>query len=50
VKTNLDQNDEMPPIQKRLAKTMMTLLSTTIEEEFCRHNAGIDAAAAYCQF
>jgi hypothetical protein len=25
VKTTLDENDEMPPIQKRLAETMMTL-------------------------
>ncbi|KAF8855964.1 C2H2 finger domain protein [Acephala macrosclerotiorum] len=50
VKTTLDQNDEMPPLQKRLAETVMTLPSTTIEKEFRRRNAGIDAVAAYCHF
>jgi hypothetical protein len=49
VKTTLDQNDEMPPLQKRLAKTVMTLPGTTIEE-FRRRNAAIDAVAAYCNF
>jgi len=32
VKTTLDKNDEMPPIQKRLAETVMTLPGTTLEE------------------
>ena len=50
VKTTLDQNDEMPPLQKRLAETVMTLPGTTIEEEFRRRNAAIDAVAAYCHF
>jgi Protein of unknown function (DUF3435) len=50
VKTTLDQNDEMPPLQKRLAETVMTLPGTTIKEEFCRRNAAIDAVAAYCHF
>jgi hypothetical protein len=50
VKTTLDQNDEMPPPQKRLAETVMTLPGTTIEEEFRRRNAAIDAVAAYCHF
>jgi hypothetical protein len=50
VKTTLDQIDEMLPAQKRLAETIMTLLGTTIEEEFHRRNAGIDAVAAYCHF
>jgi hypothetical protein len=50
VKTTLDENDEMPPIQKRLAETMMTLPGTTIEEEFRRHNAAIDAVVASCHF
>ncbi|KAH7370249.1 hypothetical protein BKA65DRAFT_602698 [Rhexocercosporidium sp. MPI-PUGE-AT-0058] len=44
------QNDEMPPLQKRLAETVMTLPGTTIEEEFRRRNAAIDAVAAYCHF
>ena len=50
VKTTLDQNDEMPPLQKRLAEAVMTLPGTTIEEEFRRRNGGIDAVAAYCHF
>jgi hypothetical protein len=33
-----------------LAETVMTLLGTTIKEEFRRHNAAIDAVAAYCHF
>ncbi|KAH9204097.1 hypothetical protein DL95DRAFT_498649 [Leptodontidium sp. 2 PMI_412] len=35
---------------KRLAETVMTLPGTTIEEEFRRRNAAIDAVAAYCHF
>jgi hypothetical protein len=50
VKTTLDKNDEMPPIQKRLAETIMTLPGTTLEEEFRRRNAAIDVVAAYCHF
>jgi hypothetical protein len=42
--------DEMPPMQKRLAETVMTLPGTTVVEEFCRRNAAIDAVAAYCHF
>jgi Protein of unknown function (DUF3435) len=42
--------DEMPPMQKRLAETVMTLPGTTVVEEFCRRNAAIDAVAAYCDF
>ncbi|KAG9246656.1 hypothetical protein BJ878DRAFT_533103 [Calycina marina] len=48
VKRTLDQNDEMPPLQKRLVETVMTLPGTTIEEEFRRRNAAINAVAAYC--
>jgi len=40
----------MPPIQKRLAETVMTLPGTTLEEEIRRCNAAIDAVAAYCHF
>ncbi|KAL5312889.1 hypothetical protein ACEPPN_019315 [Leptodophora sp. 'Broadleaf-Isolate-01'] len=40
----------MPPLQKRLAETVMTLPGTTIEEEFRRRNAAINAVAAYCHF
>jgi hypothetical protein len=29
---------------------MMTLLETTIEEEFRRHNAAINTVTAYCHF
>ncbi|KAG4443338.1 hypothetical protein IFR05_001127 [Cadophora sp. M221] len=50
VKTTLDQNDEMPPLQKRLAETVITLPGTAIEEEFRRRNAAIDTVAAYCHF
>jgi hypothetical protein len=42
--------DEMPPLQKRLAKTVMTLPGTTVVEEFRRRNAAIDAVATYCHF
>ncbi|KAH7370264.1 hypothetical protein BKA65DRAFT_471486 [Rhexocercosporidium sp. MPI-PUGE-AT-0058] len=42
--------DEMPPIQKRLAETVITLPGTTVVEEFRRRNAAIDAVAAFCHF
>lgn len=44
------QIPEMPPMQKRLVETIMTLPGTTVEEEFCRRNAAINAVAAYCNF
>jgi hypothetical protein len=50
VKTTLDLDKDMPPIQKRLVETIMTLPGTTLEEEFRRRNAAIDAFAAYCNF
>jgi hypothetical protein len=50
VKTTLDLADDMPPIQKRLVETMITLPGTTLEEEIRRRNAAIDAVAAYCNF
>ncbi|KAH6700583.1 hypothetical protein BKA61DRAFT_681694 [Leptodontidium sp. MPI-SDFR-AT-0119] len=50
LKTTLDQNHKMPPLQKRLAETSMTLPGTTIEEEFRRRNRGIDIVADYCYF
>jgi len=50
VKTILDLDDDMPPIQKCLVETMMTLPGTTLEEEFRRRNAAIDAVATYCNF
>jgi len=40
----------MPPKQKRLVETVMTLPGTTLEEEFRRRNAAINAVAAYCNF
>jgi hypothetical protein len=40
----------MPPVQRRLAETMMAIPGTTSEEEFRRHNAAINAVAAYCKF
>jgi hypothetical protein len=40
----------MPPLQKRLAETIITLPETTIEEEFRRYNTAINAVAAYCHF
>jgi hypothetical protein len=33
-----------------LAETVMTLLGTTIKEEFRRRNVAIDAVAAYYHF
>jgi hypothetical protein len=50
VKTNLDLADNMPPIQRRLVETMITLPGATLEEEFSRRNAAINAVAAYCKF
>jgi len=50
VKTTLDLDEDMPPIQKRLVETIMTLPGTTLEEEFRRRNAAIDAVAASCNF
>ncbi|CAG8980240.1 hypothetical protein HYALB_00009822 [Hymenoscyphus albidus] len=50
VQTTLHLDEEMPPIQKRLVKTIMTLPGATLEEEFRRRNAAIDAVAAYCNF
>lgn len=46
----MDLSDEMPPAQRRLAETAITLPGTTLEEEFRRRNAAIDAVAAYCRF
>jgi hypothetical protein len=40
----------MPPLQKRLAETVMTLPGTTIEEEFRHRNEAIDTVVTYCQF
>ncbi|TVY22339.1 hypothetical protein LHYA1_G009107 [Lachnellula hyalina] len=50
VKTNLDLADDMPPVQRRLVETIITLPGTTLEEELHRRNAAIDAVAAYCKF
>lgn len=50
VKTTLDLSDEMPPAQRHLVETVMTLPGTTLEEEFRRRDAAIDAVAAYCRF
>ena len=40
----------MPPAQRHLVKTIITLPGTTLEEEFRRRNAAINAVAAYCNF
>jgi hypothetical protein len=50
MKTTLELSDEMSLIQKRLVETLMTLPGTTLEEEFRRHNAAINAVAVYCKF
>ena len=42
--------DKMPLMQKHLVGTVMTMPGTTVEEEFCRRNAAINAVAAYCHF
>jgi hypothetical protein len=44
------QLPKMPSMQKRLVEIVMTLLGSTVEEEFCRRNAAIDAVASYCHF
>jgi hypothetical protein len=41
---------EMPPLQKRLVETILTLPGTTVAEEICRRDAATDAVAAYCHF
>ena len=50
VKTILDLSGEMPPAQRRLVETVITLPGTTLEEELRRRDAAIDAVAAYCRF
>jgi hypothetical protein len=50
VKATLELSDDIPPEQKRLIKTIMTLPGTTLEEEVCRRNAAINTVAAYCKF
>jgi hypothetical protein len=50
VKSTLDISDDMPPPQKRLVETVMSLPGATLEEEMSRRNAAIDAVAAYCKF
>ncbi len=50
VKSTLQSTDEMPPPQKRLVETVLTLPGTTLEEEFARRNAANNAVAAYCRF
>ena len=40
----------MPPIQKHLVETMMTLPGATLEEGFRRRSAAINAVATYCKF
>jgi hypothetical protein len=37
-------------VQRRLAETMITVLGTTLEEEFRWRNAAINAVAIYCKF
>lgn len=48
--TKVVQLPKMPSMQKRLVETVMTLPRTTLEEEFGRRNAAVDAVAAYCHF
>lgn len=48
--TSVHTVNEMPPMQKRLVETVMTLPGTTVAEEFRRRNAAIDAVATYCHF
>lgn len=50
VKNTLDLGDNMPPQQKRLVETIMTLPGATLEEDFRRRNAAINVVAAYCKF
>src|ERR1700734_3182344 len=40
----------MPTIQKHIVESIMMLLGTTLEEEFCRRGTAISAVAAYCKF
>ena len=40
----------MSLVQKHSIKTVLTLLGTTVQGEFCRRNAAIDAITAYCHF
>jgi hypothetical protein len=40
----------MPPIQKRLAETVITLPGTTLEEEIRQYNTAINIVTAYYYF
>jgi hypothetical protein len=50
VKTSLNLGDDMPPTQRRLVDTIITLPGTSLEEETCRRNEAINAVAAHFQF
>lgn len=50
VKTTLKLANNMPTVQKHMIESMMTLLGTTLEEEFGQRSTAINAVAAYCKF
>jgi hypothetical protein len=50
VKATLELLDDRPLEQKRLIKTIMILLRTTLEKEVCRQSAAINTVVAYCKF
>jgi hypothetical protein len=50
IKTILDQNNEISPLQKHLIKTIIIFLGMIIEKKFYRHNMIIDTIIVYYHF
>lgn len=50
MKTSLDLSDDIPPTQRRLVDTIITLPGTSLEEETRQRNKAINAVAAHYQF
>jgi hypothetical protein len=50
VKTTLKLANDMPAIQKHMIESIITLLRTTLKEEFGWRSTAINAVTAYCKF
>lgn len=50
MKSTLQLTNKMPLVQRRLVKTVLTLLGTTLEEEFSRYNTTINIVTTYYRF
>jgi hypothetical protein len=49
IRTNLESLDDKPPEQKRLIAIVMTLPTTTLEDEMRQWNATINIVTVYCK-